>query len=94
MADQDPYEPGAVWVRTDTELRARILGVIEDDKGIVPMHKPGTVWVAIAWCGAPPAGSGLPELWTLAGFLNWFKRPDGGQPRPSIPRQRDREASL
>lgn len=93
MADQDPYEQGAVWLRRETGQRVRILGVIEDNKGVVPRHKAGTVWVVVNWHGLPGMGQVLPEAWTLDGFLNWFERPDGGQPRPRIPRQRDKETA-
>lgn len=84
MADQDPYEQGAVWIRRDTSKRARILNVFEIKNNLMPDHKPG-VWVTVT---PSDVISSTPETWTLTGFLNWFERPDGGQPRPVIPQQR------
>lgn len=87
MADQDPYERGALWIRTDNSRAVRILGVIEDPSGIIPMRKPTTYVVTTPHL----AGDSMPVTWTLDGFLNWHERPDGGQPKPFIPRQQDDE---
>jgi hypothetical protein len=87
MADQDPYEQGAVWIRTDNGKRTRILAVVEDEKGIVPMRRPSTYVLTTSTL----AGDSMPQTWTLDGFLNWHERPEGGQPRPKafIPQQQD-----
>lgn len=84
MADQDPYEQGAVWIRMDSGRRTRILAVVTDERGIVPLRKPETYVITTP----TSAGDSMPHTWTLTGFLNMHERPDGGQPVPSIPRQR------
>jgi len=84
MADQDPYEAGALWIRQDhSNRRVRILAVLEDALGLVPMRQPTTY--VITTPSMP--GESMPQVWVLSAFLNWHRRPDGGQPRPHIPRQ-------
>lgn len=83
MAEQNPYEPGAVWVARDTNKRVRIMNVFTDEKGLVPgLH--AEVYVVVTPSGREEI---LPQVHPLEGFLHWHERPEGGQPRPFIPRQ-------
>lgn len=86
MADQDPYEQGAVWIH-DSRRKVRILGVIGDEEGLIPLRRPDVYVITTPHL----AGDSMPAVWTLDAFLLWHERPEGGQPPPKafIPRQQD-----